>query len=301
MDYSTSHRAGQRGVLRWWTGTPPNYLVIGWKPRSAPLRRSRARPELPGRETAGTRQETQNELQSGADATRRDLYGRTHYCGSVTRIRTEHSSAAAFFSTAARGSGTSRNASRARPRSASEHGFGEHLVRQGPVAAGREVFDPVLREDPSGVLGDGLHEGIGLVGAPPGKTLLGPAAGSRPRLDVARAGLGRQHGAGADHSHRISAAADQDGADAPGLPGQGGQPGEGVLAAARAGRPRATAPGGRPRRRRRRAAAGRRRAPPPPVRRGSRRSGPPSPAAGRRRRRPHGSRGWTWQVLRCGG
>ena len=81
------------------------------------------------------------------------------------------------------------------------------------------------------MLRHGLHQGVGLVRPPPGKALLGPAARRRPGLDMARAGLGREHGAAAHHGHGVAAAADQHGPDAPRLGRQGGEPGDGVAAA----------------------------------------------------------------------
>ncbi len=51
--------------------------------------------------------------------------------------------------------------------------FGEHEFNEGPVTPGRHIFNPLAGEDPAGMLRNGLHEGISLVGAAPRKALLG--------------------------------------------------------------------------------------------------------------------------------
>ena len=89
----------------------------------------------------------------------------------------------------------------------------------------------MIREDPGGMVRHGLHQGIGLVRPPPGKTLLGPAARCRPGLDMPGSRLGREDSAAADHGHRVAAPADQYSADAPRLGCQGREPGHGAAAA----------------------------------------------------------------------
>src|SRR5687768_13477049 len=57
-------------------------------------------------------------------------------------------------------------------------------AHEGLVAPQDQTTGYAARQDPQRVVGDRPDELVGLVVAPPGKALLGPATGGGPRLDV---------------------------------------------------------------------------------------------------------------------
>ena len=90
---------------------------------------------------------------------------------------------------------------------------GRHEGLVAPDDQSPESIGPLPRrraQQPSGMSGDGLDEGVGLIATSAGETLLGPAAGRRARLDIAGPALVGEEVAAAGEANRVAAAPDED-------------------------------------------------------------------------------------------
>lgn len=100
----------------------------------------------------------------------------------------------------------------------------EDQVGQGAVAAGHHILKYLAAEHTPGLLRHRLHHCVGLVGAAPGKPLLGLASGGGPGLYILRAGLGGKDESLTRNRHAVSSAAHQDQADPARLGGERSKP-----------------------------------------------------------------------------
>jgi hypothetical protein len=103
-------------------------------------------------------------------------------------------------------------------------GLRQNQVHQGSIPAGYKVLNTVAGKNTRGVFRRGVHQSVRLVGAAPGKPLLGLAARSRSGLNVAVSAFGFQDLAATCHSHGETAPTHQQDTKAAFLACQSGKP-----------------------------------------------------------------------------